>query len=181
MPHGLEEEDGGGDADVEGVEAAEHGDADVGIGCTAPLGGEACRFGAHDEGGGRAHVGVVVEVGILQLGGQYADSFRFEETDAVVRRAADGGDGEDGADGSADEVGVVEVGEGVADDDGVGPCCIGRAEHGTEVSGLFDAFEHHDEGVVAEVQVVEREVAGTNGGHDAFGRVAVGDFFIDGG
>ena len=37
LPDGLEEEDGGGDRNVETVQAAEHRDADVRIGGAAPI------------------------------------------------------------------------------------------------------------------------------------------------
>ena len=52
LPYGFEEEDGGRDGDVEGIQLAEHGNADMGIGCLSPYIGEAGALGAHDNGGG---------------------------------------------------------------------------------------------------------------------------------
>ena len=84
LPYRLEEEDGGADGNVEGVETAEHGYADVGIGGLAPLVGETCGFGSHYYCGGATHVDVVIEAGILQLGGENGDALLFEEGDALV-------------------------------------------------------------------------------------------------
>ena len=84
LPNRLEEEDGGADRDVEGVETAEHGYADVGIGCLPPLAGEACGFGSHYYCGGTAHVDVVIEAGVLKLGGEDAYASLLEEGDALV-------------------------------------------------------------------------------------------------
>ena len=84
LPNRLEEEDGGANGDVERVETAEHGDADVGIGGLAPLVGEACGFGSHDYCGGTAHVDVVIETGVLKLGGEDAYASLLEEGDALV-------------------------------------------------------------------------------------------------
>ena len=84
LSYSLEEEDGGADGDIEGVETAEHGDANVGIGGLAPLVGEACGFGSHDYCGGTAHVDVVIEAGVLKLGGEDAYASLLEEGDALV-------------------------------------------------------------------------------------------------
>lgn len=84
LPYSLEEEDGGTDGDVEGVETAEHGDADMGIGGLAPLVGETCGFGSHDYCCGATHVDVVIEAGVLKLGGEDAYAPLFEEGDALV-------------------------------------------------------------------------------------------------
>ena len=84
LSYRLEEEDGGADGDVKGVETAEHGDADVGIGGLAPLVGETCGFGSHDYCGGTTHVDVVIEAGVLKLGGEDAYASLLEEGDALV-------------------------------------------------------------------------------------------------
>ena len=84
LPYSLEEEDGGADGDVEGVETAEHGDADVGIGGLSPLVGEACGFGSHDYSGGATHVDVVIGAGVLKLGGENAYASLLEEGAALV-------------------------------------------------------------------------------------------------
>ena len=79
LSYSLEEEDG-----VEGVETAEHGDADVSVGGLAPLVGETCGFGSHDYCGGTVHVDVVIEAGVLKLGGEDAYASLLEEGDALV-------------------------------------------------------------------------------------------------
>ena len=84
LSYSLEEEDGGADGDVEGVETAEHGDADMCIGGLTPLVGETCGFGSHDYCGGTVHVDVVIEAGVLKLGGEDAYASLLEEGDALV-------------------------------------------------------------------------------------------------
>lgn len=84
LPYRLEEEDGGADGNVERVETTEHGDAYVGIGSLTPLVGETCGFGSHNYCCGTAHVDVVIEAGVLKLGGEDAYASLLEEGDALV-------------------------------------------------------------------------------------------------
>lgn len=62
LPYRLEEEDGGADGNVERVETAEHGYADVGIGGLAPLLGKSCGFRSHDYRSRTAHIYIIIKV-----------------------------------------------------------------------------------------------------------------------
>jgi len=95
------------------------------ISCLAPDGGETGGFGSHDDSCSLAHVGIVIEMGILELSGEYSYVAVLKELDALLAGAGYTGNGEDGAYAAADEVGVEEVGEGITDDDGISCCCIG--------------------------------------------------------
>ena len=66
----LEKEDGRRDGDVERVELSQHRYAYVGIGSLTPLLRQPRVFRTHDDGGGTAHIGVVIEAGVLQLSRQ---------------------------------------------------------------------------------------------------------------
>ena len=155
LSDGLEEEDGGTDGDVERVEPAQHGDADMCISGTAPHIGESSRLGAHHDSGSLAHVGVVIEMRVLQLGGQDANVMLFQEADALVAGAGHARYGEDGTDGATDKIGIVEVGQGVAHDDGIGLSGIGRAQDGTQIAGLLDALQHYIQRIVLLGEVAE--------------------------
>ncbi len=67
LAYSLIHEDGGGDTDIERVEAAEHRDTDMHVGSLAPDGGETRRLRTHHDGGGPAHVVVVILIRVLQL------------------------------------------------------------------------------------------------------------------
>ena len=112
----------------------------MGVGGLAPDVGEARCLRAHDDGGGAGHVVVVVFVGILQLCGEDAYLVLLEEGDALLGGADGGGYAEHAADAGADEVGVVEVGQRVADDDGIDAGGLRRAEDGPEVARLLDTL-----------------------------------------
>ena len=84
LPDGLEQEDGSRDGDVERVEAAEHGDADVRVRRATPRIGEAGGLGAHHKGGRTGHFRIVIPLGILQLGRQDADAACLEPGDDLL-------------------------------------------------------------------------------------------------
>ena len=170
------EEDGGGGGDVQGVRLAEHRDADEVVGLGHPGVGEAELLGADDDGDGLGHVDFGVVAGGVGGGGQGADAAGFQPGQGLRGGGFGDGDGEEGADGGADDVGVVEVGAAVADDEGVGPGGVGGAEHGAEVARFFDVFADDEEGGGGEGEVVEAAVDLGAEGEEAFGAVAVGDF-----
>lgn len=174
------EEDGGGGGDVEAVGDAEHGDADAEVGIVHEVVGEAVLFAAEAEGDASGEVLLEVEFFGVGGGGHQGEAFGFEPGDGFLRGGDGNGKGEEGAGGGADDVGVVDVGAGVADDDGAGAGGVGTAEHGAEVAGFFDGFADEDEGVFGEVEVAKG--AGDLGadGEEAVGALAVGDFLKDG-
>ena len=114
----------------------------MGVGCLAPLLGETCRFRAHHDGGGLAHVVVVVLVGVLQLGGEDLYLMRLEEGDALLGGADGRGDTEDSADAGADDVGIIDIRQWVADDDGIHPSGLRRTQYGSQVAWLLHALEN---------------------------------------
>ena len=83
LPDGFVEEDGGGDGDIEGVETAEHRNLYVGICCLSPDRSQPCGLRTHHNSCGTAHVGVVIPLRILQLGGKDSDSILFEPCDGL--------------------------------------------------------------------------------------------------
>ena len=104
LPYSLEEKYGSTDRHIERVEASVHGYAYVRVRRLAPGISQPCCFCAHDDGGGMCHVRLVVELGVLQLGGEDAYAVRLEERDALIGCARNAGDGEDGTYGASDEV-----------------------------------------------------------------------------
>ena len=155
----------------------------MGVGSFAPDVGEARRFGAHDYGGGTGHVGLVVQRGVLKLGGENLYAVVFEPFDGFFRAAADNRDGEDGAHACAYDVGVVDVGGGVADQQGAGSGGVGAAQRGSEISRLFHRFHHHDERRRtvggAGLKVSEAAFPPLHLRYDAFGAAAVCNFGVD--
>ncbi len=174
LAEGFEEEDGGGDGDVEGVEGTEHRDAYVGVGGLSPDVGQAGGLGAHHDGGRLLHVGVVVQGGVLKLRGEYLNMFVFEPGDGLLG----GGDchlsGKHGSYAGPDEVRVIEVGERVADDDGIGSGSIGTSEHGAKVAWLLNALKHYDERILAESQALQSPFSELNLSDDTLRAAPVG-------
>lgn len=80
----LKQQDGSGDADIQGVESAQHRNTNMSRGGMAPLVGQSGSLRPHDDGSALPHVLVVIETGVLQLGGQYLDVTLLEETDALL-------------------------------------------------------------------------------------------------
>ena len=80
---------------------------------------------------------------VLQLGRQYADTTRLEEADALLGSAGHAWHAEDGTDGTANEIGVIQVCQRVADDDGVSMCRICRAQHSPQVARLLDTLQYN--------------------------------------
>ena len=112
----------------------------MGVSCLAPLGGESCRLGAHDDGRGLTHVVVVVFVGVLQLGGEDTHAMLFEEGDTLLRGTDGGWHAEYTTDAGPDEVGVIKVGERIAHDDGIDPSSFGCTEDSPEIARLLNAL-----------------------------------------
>ena len=139
----FEKEYGGGDRGVQGIHDTEHRDAYMCGRCLAPGGRKAGGFSANDNGGGACHVLVVVECGILQLGREYAAIALLKPAYGVFSGAYGNRNGEYGAERGTDQVRIPYVCQWVADDDAVGPGRVSGAQHGPQVSGLFDALQHY--------------------------------------
>ena len=155
LPYCFEHQYGGADAYVQRVDAAEHGNADVGVGSLSPKVSQSVVLGAHDDGRSTRHVGVVVKVGVLQLRGENLNAARFQKADTLVGRAGHARHGESGADGRTNEIRVIQVGQRVAHHDGVNARRIGRTQDGAQIAGFLDALEHDNQRTFAKLQVVE--------------------------
>ena len=150
----------------------------MGIGSLTPLWAETCGLGAHDNGGTGGHGGVVIETGVLQLCGKYLDMAFLEEPDALLTAACHAWHGEDGSYAASDEVRVVEVGEGVADDDSIDLGGISASEHSPEIAWFLHALEHHHERVLWKLHVVQAFTDGTHLCHHTFGATPIGYLLI---
>ncbi len=173
------EEDGGGGGDVEGVGLSKHGDADQVVGLRHPGAAESVLFGADDDGDGLGHVYVGVVFRGVGGGGDGADAAGAEPGDGVVGGGFGDGDGEERADGGADDVGVVDVGAAVADDEGVGAGGIGSAQHGAEIAGFFDVLADDEKRIGGQLQVIQGAAGLWAEGEKSFRPVTVGDFAED--
>lgn len=118
---------------------------------------------------------------ILQLGREYLYALLLEEGDALLGGAGDRGDGKDGTNGGADEIGVVKVCKGVADDDARGIGCIGTTKDGTQVAGLLHALQNNKEGLAVDSPTLLLEqglqgvgLGGTDNGDNALGTATIG-------
>ena len=120
----------------------------MGISGLAPLVSEAGSLSTHHNGGGSPHVGLVIVGGVLQLGGQNLNVVVLQPSDALLRSTGHTGHTEEGTYRGTDEIGVVQVAEGVAHDDGIDVGCISGTQDGSYVAGFLDTFHHHDEGML---------------------------------
>ena len=155
LPYCFKHQYGSANAYVQGIDLSEHRDADMGIGGAAPLVGEPVVLGAHNDGRCTSHVSIIIEVGVLQLGGEDADAPRLEECNAVVRRTGHAGHRKSSTDGRTNQIRIIEVGQRVAHNDGIHARGIGRTKDGTEVTGFLDTFEDNNERAVGELQIVK--------------------------
>lgn len=178
LSEGFEEEDGGGDGDVEGVEVAEHRDADVGVGGFPPEVGQAGGFGAHYDCGRLLHICVVVEGRVLKLRGEYLNMPGLEPGDCLFG----GGDGhlsgEHSTDAGPDEIRIVEVGERIADDYGVGTGCVSASEHGSEVAWFLHALKDNHQRILAECQAVQSPVTELDLSDDTLRAASIGNLAV---
>lgn len=176
LAHGLEERDDGGHGDVERVGLTGHRDAHAGIGGGEPVVAEAVLFAAHDEGERAAEIGRGVERVGGGRGGDGADR-------AGLQPSADRGAGGDGdghrkehARGGAYDVGIEEIGDRIAHDEGVHAGGVGAAEDGAEITGFFDGLYDEEKGRGGERKVVEGVAPLGGDGEETVGALAVGDF-----
>ncbi len=79
----------------------------------------------------------------------------LEPGDGLLRGGRDRGHREDPAEACPDQVRIVEVRKRVADDHGIGPGRVRAAEHGAQVPRLFHGFQHDDERMFRQFQVLE--------------------------
>ena len=67
----------------------------------------------------------------------------LEEGDALLRGAHSCGHAEHAADAGSDDVGVIQIGQRIANDEGIDTCCLGRAEDGAQIAGLLNTFQNN--------------------------------------
>ena len=85
------------------------------------------------------------DMGLQEAGIAYCkdlDASLLEEGDALLGRTSHTRHTEEAAYRRADEVGIIEVGQRVADDDGIYPSSISRAKNGSEVARLLYPFDN---------------------------------------
>ena len=118
---------------------------------------------------------------ILQLGREYLYAMLLEKGDALLGGAGDRGDGKDGANGGADEIRVVKVCKGVADDDARGIGSIGTTKDGAQVAGLLYALQNNEQGLAVDSPTLPLEqglqgvgLGGTDNGDNALGAATIG-------
>ena len=145
-----------------------------------PLIGKPCGLRAHNNCRGTAHISVVVGVRILELSCEDLDIAFLQVPDTFRRTTSDCGYGENRTYRSPDEIGVVEVGQRVADNHGISSGGIGRAENGTEVTRFLYTLQHNDQRVGREAQVAECDAPCTHHGHHSFCGPPIGYALIDG-
>jgi hypothetical protein len=146
LAHGFVEDDRAGDGDVEGGDAAGHGDAEQVVAGALDEVVEAGALAPEDEAGVLAEVeaGVVGGTALVEADDPDVALFHgFEGAghvgdlgDADVLGSAGGGFGDDGG-----ERGGTAVGE----DDAVDAGAVGGAQERAEVVGVFDAVEGEEE------------------------------------
>lgn len=79
LTHGLKEEDCGAHRDVQAVQTAKHGNADMGRCSPPPDIRKAGGFRTHDKCRSAAHVHVIVKGRVLKLGRKYLNSTGLKE------------------------------------------------------------------------------------------------------
>lgn len=124
LADGFVEEQGGGGGDVERVYLAEHGDPHAFIGLVHPSVAQPELFGSDHEGDSLFHVALCIFPFGVRGGGQGADVARAEPGEGFIGGGFHHGEAEEGADAGSHDVGVVDVGAAIADDDGVHACGI---------------------------------------------------------
>jgi len=179
LAHHFVKEKGRGGGDVKGVGGAEHGDAHGEIGLRHPSFAEPILLCPHDDGEGDTEISLRKEKRCVGSGRDDGDLLLLEEREGAGGICFDDGQGEESSDAGADDVGIVDVGGGIADDDGVDPSSIARAEDGAEIARLFDAlgdeekrgFGFGEDGS----EIAQRAVKLRRNREKAVGSVTVGD------
>jgi len=151
----------------------------MGIGSLTPLVGKPCCLCTHDNRCRTAHIGVVVKRGVLQLSSQYLNATRLQETDALLGRASHTRNAEDSSDRGTDEVGVVKVGQGVADNDCIDTGSIGRTQDSTEVTRFLHTLQDNHKRLLRKLQTIECQLTGHDLGNDTLGTAAIGYLLVD--
>ena len=177
LTDGFVEKNGGRGGDVERVDLAEHGDHDRQVGAGQPEVGEPGLFGADDDRHAAGHVGVGVALVGVRGGGEDADVMFAQPVEDLLILPLGERHRKERARAGADHVGVVDVGAVTADDHAGRAHGVGAAEHRAQVAGFFDGFGDEVETVGAIGQIREGMAAHFGDGEEAFGAVAVGDFF----
>ena len=164
--------------DIQGVQMAQHGDANVCISFFSPQIGQSRRFCSHYDGGRACHRSVVIEAGVLQLCSQYLYAFLLEESDTFLCAASHTRNREERSYCRTDEIGVVEVSKRVTDYDCISPSSIGTSKYCSEVSRLFHALQNHDKWRRREFQIGKPRVSSLNHSHYSFCPATIGDSFV---
>jgi hypothetical protein len=146
LAEGFVEDDGSGGGDVEGADAAGHGDAEQVVAGFADEIVEACAFAAKDEDAVAGEVELVV-VGQAAL---VLSRIQTDDPDVLALEVFEGADEVDDA-GDAEVLGCAGAGfygdraqgggTALGEDDAVDARAVGYAEQSAEVLGVFYAVE----------------------------------------
>lgn len=155
LPEGLVGDYGGCDPDVEGVDAAEHGEFGPNVRAREELVGEAVLLRPDQDRDGAGEVQIRDQVVGVGRGGHDEHAMTPRPGQELLRR--DGGDGnrEDGALAGPDDVGVAPVGHGVDGHDRCGARGVRGAQDGAQVARLLDGLAHDQQRCRPEVDVGE--------------------------
>ena len=75
----------------------------------------------------------------------------MQEPDAFFCRACGCGDRKQRSNRGTDEIRIVKVSKGIADDDSIGFGGVGRSQNGPKITGLFYTFKNDNEWIVIEL------------------------------
>ena len=121
----------------------------------------------------------------------------LEKQDALLAGAGHSWHGEDSAYGRPDQVGIIDVGEGIADDDAISTGSIGRTKHSTQIARFLHALKDDEkrrcgltplpplqlergERSARLQQAIKGESALFYDGDDTLGRATISYFFVEG-
>ena len=151
----------------------------MGVGGLPPRFAESGGFGAHHNGAGRGHRAVVVQGGVLQLGGKNPYSALLEVVYCHFRTAYRALDAECGAQRSAQQVGVVKVSQGIAHNQGIRSGGIAGAHHRAQIAGLLDTLDHRYQRIASQLEVFKPVLLAPQDGNQPLGAFAVGYFGVN--
>jgi hypothetical protein len=144
-----------------------------------PGGREAVLLGADSDcdGAGEGRFGELE--GSVGSSGDDGDGVGFKEREGVLTGGFEDREGEESAYAGADDVGVMDIGSGIADDDSIDAGGVAGAEDGAEIAGLFNAFCDDEKRIFLEGEIFEGQVELWGNGEEAVRTVPIGNFGKD--
>ena len=100
--------------------------------------GQTGRFGTHNYRSRPLHIAVVIQRRVLKLGRQNLYIIGFDPVDCLGTAARNARDGKDRTYGSPYQIGIVEVGQRIADNHGINSASICRTQNRSKIARFFD-------------------------------------------